>query len=67
MITASKIKSARLMAGLTQVQAAALVHAGDRAWRKWESGENQMPMVYWELFLCKTAKLPHIASKTLDK
>ncbi len=40
MITPSEIKNARMKAGLTQAQAAALVHAGDRAWRKWETSRS---------------------------
>ena len=48
------IRAARDAAGLTQEQAAALVHAARRAWQDWERGERQMPPAAWELFRLKT-------------
>lgn len=53
----SEIKSQRLAAGLTQTQAAKLVHASLKTWQNWESetGEaRKMPLAPWELFLIKT-------------
>lgn len=54
----AEIKAARVAAGLTQTQAAALVHAGLKTWQNWESetGEaRRIPLASWELFLIKTA------------
>lgn len=47
------MKQARTKAGITQVQAAADVHVGLRAWQNYESGHTQMPFANWELFLLK--------------
>jgi DNA-binding transcriptional regulator YiaG len=58
------IRTARVNAGLTQQEAAELVHRADSArWREWESGRHRMDSSVWELFLLKTgqrklAKLP---------
>jgi putative transcriptional regulator len=52
------IKTARVAAGLTQTEAAALVHAGLKTWQNWESegGEaRKIPLAAWELFLIKTS------------
>ena len=48
------IRSARSAAGLSQTAAAALVHAGMRAWQEWEAGRRAMPAAAWELFLLRT-------------
>ncbi len=54
-MTPSKIKAARLKAGLTQAQAAELVGAPSyRTWQNWERGINAMPAAEWELFQLKT-------------
>ena len=55
--TPADIKAARLAAGLTQPDAAALVHAAAKTWKNWESegGEaRKIPLAAWELFLIKT-------------
>lgn len=55
--TPAEVKGARLDAGLTQVQAARLVHWGDyRRWSERETGKSPMPPAEWELFLFKTGK-----------
>lgn len=52
-----EIKAARLTAGLTQVEAGAVVHSPSRrAWQNWERGESKIPMAEWELFLIKTGQ-----------
>lgn len=57
MIDPDQIKQARKAAGLTQAQAAALVHAGSyRTWQDWEAGRNPMPLMAWELFTLKTQR-----------
>ena len=54
--TPSEIKAARLAAGLTQPEAAALVYSDIRAWQFWEAGQRNMPAAKWELFTLKTKK-----------
>jgi len=54
--TPEKIKQARLDAGLTLSQAAAMVHVNIRSWQKWEANERTMNMAAWELFLIKSEK-----------
>jgi putative transcriptional regulator len=51
--TKTEIRHARKQAGLTQSQAAELVHASLGGWRKWESGAREMHAAFWELFLIK--------------
>lgn len=46
----SKIKAARVAAGLTQEQAARVIGATRRAWQEWEAGRRNMPCAKWELF-----------------
>lgn len=54
-----EITQARHAAGLSQSQAAALVHSTLRSWQHWESGSRNMPLAHWELFTLKTQnKLP---------
>mgnify|MGYP000862311218 CR=1 FL=1 len=54
-----EIRAARGAAGLTQAQAAALVHATPRNWQQWEQTEGanvrRMHPGLWELFRIKTA------------
>lgn len=64
--TPTQVKAARLAAGLTQTQAAALVHWGDqRRWGERERGESVMPPAEWELFLLKVARR-NTAHKVVD-
>jgi DNA-binding transcriptional regulator YiaG len=49
-----EIKSARLAAGLTQTEAARLVHGTLRMWQYWEAGERRMHPAIWQLFLLRT-------------
>lgn len=67
--TPEQIKAARLNAGLTQTEAARLVHATLRAWQSWEAPEGQESSIagailarrmhpgLWELFNIKIGKL----------
>lgn len=48
------IRDARLKAGLTKAQAAALCHVNLRTWYRWETGEYPMPAASWELFTLLT-------------
>ena len=52
-MTPDKIRKAREDAGLSSTEAARLVHVSERNWRRWESGDRQMPAAAWELFLIK--------------
>lgn len=56
----AEIKTERLAAGLTQTQAAKLVHASLKTWQNWESetGESRkIPLASWELFLIKSKQI----------
>lgn len=49
------IRAARAAAGLTQTEAARLIHSTLRAWQEWEAGNRQMHPGLWELFRLKAA------------
>lgn len=54
------ILAARTRAGLSQAEAAALVHRTERKrWSEWERGERSMQEAVWELFLMKTNQHPN--------
>ena len=54
--TPADVKYARVAAGLTQKQAAAVIHKTLLAWQRYESGDRAMDAAYWELFLIKTGQ-----------
>ena len=54
--TPADVKSARVAAGLTQKQAAAVIYKKLLAWQRYESGDRAMDAAYWELFLIKTGQ-----------
>ena len=54
---AAEIKKRRIAAGLSSHQAAALCGAGDRTWRRWESGESEMSRSKWGWFLAAIGEL----------
>jgi DNA-binding transcriptional regulator YiaG len=57
--TTDAILAARKAAGLSQAQAAAIVHRPSyRTWQDWERGRATMPPDAWELFLLKTGQHP---------
>lgn len=56
MITPEEIKAARIAAGLTQEQAAAVVGFTRNGWQKAEYGEKKMRPAIFELFKLKTEK-----------
>lgn len=57
--TPESIRAARTVAGLTQAEAAAVVHRPSyRTWQDWERGRARMPLDAWELFLLKTGQHP---------
>lgn len=49
---------ARRLAGHTQTQAGAAVHAAMRTVQQWESGERPVPKAVLELYLLKTGQHP---------
>lgn len=49
----SEILEARHRAGLTQSEAAALIHSTLRTWQDWEAGIARMHPGLWELFRLK--------------
>lgn len=54
--TPEAIRTARICAGRTQSECAALVHVAQRTWQQWEYGERRMPPCAWELFVIKSAE-----------
>ena len=56
--TAAQISAARERAGLSQQQAAALVHVDIRSWRRWELAERGVNLAAWELFLLRSHQHP---------
>jgi len=56
MISPEQIKAARLEAGLTQKEAAAIVGCTQNGWQKWEYGEREMRPALFEFFKLKTKK-----------
>lgn len=57
MIPAEEIRAARKQAGLSNREAAQLVHVNERTWRRWEAGARQMPANAWELFRIKLKQI----------
>lgn len=52
------IREARLVAGVTQTEAARTVRASLRGWQQWEAGDRAMPPGLFELFMLKTGQWP---------
>lgn len=61
MISADQVRAARVRAGLTQDQAAYLVHlsSGIR-WSEYERGIRNIDQARWELFLLLTEQHPRL-------
>jgi putative transcriptional regulator len=57
------IRAARDDAGLTQTQAAGLVHGTLRAWQEWEAGNRRMHPGLWELYRIKLALIGSLRSR----
>ena len=51
--TPQSIKQLRILAGITQSQAAAMLHTTSRVWQQWEAGDRGMHGAFWELFRIK--------------
>lgn len=52
--TPDEVAGVRINAGLTQQQAAEVVHSALRSWQHWENGDRRMHPTIFELFLLKT-------------
>lgn len=52
----AQIKEARVTAGLSQSEAAALIFSKLRTWQDWEAGKAKMHPGLWELFQLKTRR-----------
>lgn len=50
------IRAARIAVGLTQTEAAGVVHASLRTWQQWEAGDRKMHSGLFELFRIKTTQ-----------
>lgn len=58
-----EVRAAREAAGLTQTEAAALIHCTLRGWQEWEAGNRRMHPGLWELFRIKSAqRLPPVVA-----
>ncbi len=53
--TPTQLRRARELHEMTQKQAAALIHATERAWQSYEGGQRKMPKAAWELFQIKVS------------
>jgi len=51
-----KLKALRKQHGLSQTEAAALVHVSQRTWARYEAGHKPVPPCVLELFAIKVAK-----------
>lgn len=56
------IRAAREAAGMTQTEAALLVHASLRAWQQWESGDRRMNPGLWSLFRIRSTLVDDAAA-----
>jgi DNA-binding XRE family transcriptional regulator len=65
--TPEQIKQARITAGLTQTQAADMLHKSLRVWQNYELGDRSMDISHWVLFQIKLKYQLNISvSQTLD-
>jgi hypothetical protein len=60
--TPTAIRKARLALGMTQSQAAALIHRKLRAWQNYELGARPIDQGGWELWQLKAAELQGVRS-----
>lgn len=49
------ILNARKKLGITQAQAAELLHCHYRTWEQWEAGKRKMHPAFWELWRIKVS------------
>ena len=51
--TPAEVIAARQAAGLTQTEAARVIHSSLRAWQQWEAGDRRMHPAFFELWQLK--------------
>lgn len=56
-VSPEKIKEVRLGSGLTQTQAAEMIHRKLRTWQEYEAGDREIDLAVWELFLIKSNRI----------
>lgn len=54
---AATVRRNRSFFGLTQAEAAALIHVSTVTWQQWEQGKRVMHPAFNELFMLKAAQL----------
>lgn len=54
---AATVRHNRLFFGLTQAQAAKLIHVSTVTWQQWEQGKRSMHPAFAELFAIKAGQL----------
>lgn len=64
--TPEQIKEARKCSGLTQTQAAEVIHKKLLAWQRYEAGDRGMDTALFELFLLKTGQQELVIIKPVD-
>ena len=62
--TPDDVRAARKAAGLSQTEAATLVHVALRTWQQWEAGDRRMHPAAWELFCIKIGIPENIPSSS---
>lgn len=65
--TGAQIKAVRMKAGITQDQAAKLLHMTRVAFNMAENGNRKLSLPRWELLLIKTGQHPEFGKKVTDK
>lgn len=63
--TSQEIRDARALLGITQDQAAQMLHVARRTYQDWESGKAGCPGAAWELMQIKVAIFKSTEGRTL--
>ncbi len=53
--TPEEVRAVREACGLSQTEAAAVIHCTLRGWQEWEAGNRRMHPAFWELFRLKVS------------
>lgn len=56
----AEIRKARRSTGLSQTEAAHLLHTSCRVWQQWEGGERKMHPAFYDLFLRRSIEYPYV-------
>ena len=60
--TPDAVRAARLAAGQTQAQAAALLGVQPRTYQRWEAGDSRMPAAAWALYRLEVRRAKRAAA-----